>query len=327
MGSFYFSIQDGLLPMSSSNVLPINNDETKIPEDAVQAISKEITYAKHDPYHCLTPGLFKSYKRGERTQRNFHCKMVIDESTETSIEFKGYQPLGADDLRVLQGLIAMSGPNGLVLEPEPEDEQMHQLRLLLNTRHDAMFEDARVAKGSLNQLCDLIGYVRGGSANKRILECIERLRMVVVFFETNRNGRQERKTFNVLSHTYTSVTKGASDGTIMVALNPLIAKSVVGNARYVKINLQEVRNLKNDAAVLIHQRLCGWIDSGQSSSIGMEKLFEYVWDTENVITKDGEKYRKKTIRAAMNELAKIGWKIREVRSNKKIKFEIERSRI
>ena len=26
----------------------------------------ELTIAKHDPVHCLAPGLFRSFKRGER---------------------------------------------------------------------------------------------------------------------------------------------------------------------------------------------------------------------------------------------------------------------
>lgn len=311
--------------MAITNQAIKQSPETQsIPEEAISVIKKEITYAKHNPYHCLTPGLFKSYKRGERNKRNFHCKMVIDESTQTIIEFKGYQPLGVDDLRVLQGLIALSGPNGLVLEPEPEDGVMQQLRLLLNTKEMAIHEDARIAKGSLNQLCDLIGYSKGGSTNKRILDCIERLRMVVIFFQTTRNGQVEKKSFNILSHSYSVTSKDASEGTIMVALNPLIAKSVAGDSRYVKINLLEVRNLKSDAAFLIHQRLCGWVDSGKSAKIGMEKLSEYVWDNNESISKDGEKYRRKTIRAAMGELKNVGWEIKEIKSNDGVVFEIKR---
>ncbi|GHL51109.1 hypothetical protein ECZU29_59590 [Escherichia coli] len=41
--------------------------------------------------------------------------MTYDYGDGKRIEFSGPEPLGADDLRILQGLVAMAGPNGLVL--------------------------------------------------------------------------------------------------------------------------------------------------------------------------------------------------------------------
>ena len=77
----------------------------------------------------LAPGLFRALKRGERKRSKLD--VTYDYGDGKRIEFSGPEPLGADDLRILQGLVAMAGPNGLVLGPEPKTEGGRQLRLFL----------------------------------------------------------------------------------------------------------------------------------------------------------------------------------------------------
>lgn len=61
----------------------------------------DLTHARHDPAHCLAPGLFRSLKRGERKRSKLDVTYTYGKD---SIRFWGPEPLGADDLRVLQGL-------------------------------------------------------------------------------------------------------------------------------------------------------------------------------------------------------------------------------
>ena len=70
----------------------------------------ELTHVRHDPAHCLAPGLFRALKRGERKRSKLD--VTYDYGDGKRIEFSGPEPLGADDLRILQGLVAMAGPNG-----------------------------------------------------------------------------------------------------------------------------------------------------------------------------------------------------------------------
>ncbi|MBJ3622448.1 replication protein C, partial [Salmonella enterica subsp. enterica serovar Weltevreden] len=144
-----------------------------------------LSHVRHDPAHCLAPGLFRALKRGERKRSKLD--VTYDYGDGKRIEFKGPEPLGADDLRILQGLVAMAGPNGLVLSPEPKTEGGQQLRLFLEPKWEAVTADAMVVKGSYRALAREIGYAEdGGSQFKAIRECIERLWTVSIIAQ---NGR------------------------------------------------------------------------------------------------------------------------------------------
>lgn len=290
----------------------------------VHMITDVVAYARHEPHHCLTPGLFKSYKRGDRKKLKQYAKYEISPDGKQYVEFKCFDPLGVDDMRVLQGVVALSGPNGIVLEPSPIDKETNQLRMKLVTEEEAINEDGRLLSSSLADLCKLIGLSGGGESNRLILASLERLHNVSVKLVTEENGRLCTRISRILSYSYSEVTKDYSEGRVKVAINPIIARSVVGDKRYIKINLAEVRALKTDAAVLIHQRLCGWIDIGKERSVSMEKLFEYVWHDATDITQDGIKYRRKTIRKAIEELRSIGWHINEKRTRDGVTFAVIR---
>ncbi|HEI4743469.1 TPA: replication protein C, partial [Escherichia coli] len=175
----------------------------------------------------------------------------------------GPEPLGADDLRILQGLVAMAGPNGLVLGPEPKTEGGRQLRLFLEPKWEAVTADAMVVKGSYRALAKEIGAeVDSGGALKHIQDCIERLWKVSIIAQ---NGRK-RQGFRLLSE-YAS---DEADGRLYVALNPLIAQAVMGGGQHVRISMDEVRALDSETARLLHQRLCGWIDPGKTGKASID---------------------------------------------------------
>jgi hypothetical protein len=147
----------------------------------------DLTHARHDPAHCLAPGLFRSLKRGERKRGKLD--VVYDYGDGKRIEFSGPEPLGADDLRILQGLVAMAGPGGLVLSPEPQTEAGQQLRLFLEPKWEAVQQDAMVVKGSYRALAREIGYANPDDT-KPVRECIERLWKVSIIAQ---NGRKRQR--------------------------------------------------------------------------------------------------------------------------------------
>ncbi|MDK4641396.1 replication protein C, IncQ-type, partial [Kingella kingae] len=71
-------------------------------------------------------------------------------------------------------LVAMAGPSGLVLSPEPKTEGGQQLRLFLEPKWEAVEADAMVVKGSYRALAREIGYANIEDS-KPIRDCIERL--------------------------------------------------------------------------------------------------------------------------------------------------------
>lgn len=257
----------------------------------------ELTHARHDPAHCSPPGLFRSLKRGDRKR----CKLeiVYHFGDDKRMEFSGPEPLGGDDLRILQGLVAMAGPFGIVLSPKPKTEGGRQLRQSLQTKWEAVHADALVVKGSYRALAREVGYANPDNT-RLVRESVERMWKVSIIVQ---NGR-ERQGFRLLSE-YASDEK---DGKLYVALNPLIARAVTGGGRYVWISMDEVRALKTDPARLIHQRLCGWIDPGKSARVKLDTLCGYVWPDPST-NPNTLKARRRTARKAMAELADIGWTV------------------
>lgn len=273
-------------------------------------MSFDLTHVRHDPAHCLAPGLFRSLKRGERKRLKLD---VTYTHGEDSIRFWGPEPLGVDDLRILQGLVAMAaisgdGGRGIVLRNETESEVGQQLRLLLDLKWDAVEKDAMVAKGSFRQLARELGYADdGGSQFKTIRDSIERLWAVSVIVE--RNG--QRQGFRILSD-YVSDDR---EGKLFVSLNPRLAEAVMGERPHTRLDMTEVRALQTDPARLIHQRLSGWIDAGKSGRVELKTLCNYVWpeETKNPNTL---KKRRQTARKALAELISVGWTVHEYAKGK-----------
>lgn len=268
----------------------------------------DLDHIRHEPGHVLAPGLFRSLKKGD------YKRLKLDISYEFGkgerLEFGGKEPLGAPELRVLQGLIAMAGPDGLLLSPEPKTESGQQLRLLLETKFDAVQANALVAKGSFRSLAKAIGYADVENT-KGIQESIERLWGVSVIAQ--KGGK--RMGFRLLS----SYDSDEAEGRLHVALNPRIAKAIMGEAQHCRISLHEVRALKTDPARLIHQRLCGWIDMGKSGKTTIETLCGYVWFNE--ASPDAMRQRRVSVKKALAEIGALGWVFTEyVRG----KFEISR---
>jgi len=268
-----------------------------------------LTHARHDPAHCLAPGLFRSLKRGDRKR----CKLDVayDYGDGKRIEFSGPEPLGADDLRVLQGLVAMaaiSGEDGraLMLAKDVQSTAGQQMRVALDLKWEAVQQDAMVVRGSYRALAREIGYANPDDT-KLVRECIERLWKVSVIVQ---NGGR-RQGFRILSD-YASDEK---DGKLFVALDPRLAEAVVSERPHARICMTEVRGLKTDPARLMHQRLCGWIDPGKSGKAGLDTLRGYVWPepTDNPNTL---KTRRQTARRALGELVAVGWAVDEYATDK-----------
>ena len=274
------------------------------------ARSFNLTHARHDPAHCLAPGLFRSLKRGDRKKLKLD---VTYTHGKESIRFWGPEPLGVDDLRVLQGLVAMaatSGDNGrgIVLKHETESEVGQQLRLLLDLKWEAIEQDTMVAKGSFRQLARELGYAEdGGSQFKTIRESIERLWAVSVIVE--RDGK--RQGFRILS----DYASDEQNGKLFVALNPRLAQAMMGERPHTRIEMAEVRALSTDPACLIHQRLCGWIDPGKADEVKLDTLCGYVWP-DDPPSDAARRQRKSTVRKAVAELLLAGWAVTEYAKDK-----------
>ena len=274
----------------------------------------ELDHARHDPGHCLAPGLFRALGNGERMRLKLAVAHRL--SDKVTIEFSGPEPLDAVDLRVLQGLVAIAGPNGKTLTSEPKSEVGTALRKGLVMLLDDADADALVVRCSFRNLAKEIGYQ--DVENTRIIrESVERLWKVSVV----RQEAGKRKGYRLLSFYASDET--SSLGRLTVALNPALARSVLGQNQHTRISLIEVRAIKANVTRLIHQRLCGWVDAGASRDVSLNTLVGYAWpDPSN--NPNTQKSRKKAVKAGLGELQSLGWGVVEYLAEK---YSIRRPRL
>jgi len=262
----------------------------------------DLTHARHDPAHCLAPGLFRSLMRGERKKMKLD---ITHKCGDDVIRYTGFEPLGADDMRLLQGLIAMAGPEGLVLSPEPKTESGRQLRSLLDPQFDAAEKDARVVKSTITHLLQETGIGDCGDNIRAVIASLHRMANITVLIQ--RGSRQA--IFHLLSYALDT-----EDGKLLVALNPRITDAVIGARPNTHIDMAEVRALRTDPTRFIHQRLCGWIDPGKSGRVEIATLCGYVWP--DAATDVTLRQRRVTIRKSILELLALGWTIDEYAQGK-----------
>lgn len=258
----------------------------------------DLTHARHDPAHVLAPGLFRSLKRGERKKQKLDITYSYGEGE--SARFIGFEPLGVDDMRILQGLVALAGPGGLILTADPKSDMARQLRMFLDTKFDAESQDGVVVRARMTKLLAEIGLTDTGDNIKSLRASLLRMSNVTVL--VTKGTRQA--SFHLLSYDFDE-----ADGRLFVALNPRITEAVLGRRSYARIELSEVRQLGTDPARLVHQRLCGWIDPGKSGRAELDTLCGYVWpDPANM---EAMKKRRQAIRRALTELEAVGWTVNE----------------
>lgn len=249
----------------------------------------ELSHARHDPAHCMCPGLFRPIKDGDRKRLKLDVKYQYGDE---SLHFMGPEPLDVLDMRVLQGIVAMAGPNGLLLDMEPESEGGKQLRLLLDLKMDAVQKDALVVKNSYSALTREVGLdPNDRKSRKRVIASVKRLYMVTVW--ARKRGQEQG--FRILSE-YQSDDIAQK---LFCALNPRIAAAVLGGAgtAVAYINMNEARALGDDKARVLHQYLSAWIGPGRAQKATLETLMAHVWP-------DIESYKQGTIDVYKSRLRK-----------------------
>lgn len=261
----------------------------------------ELTHARHDRSHCLAPGLFRSLRRGERKKEKLD---VSYSHGREQIRFIGFEPLGADDLRLLQGIVALAGPAGVTLSPAPSAEVPKELRRLLETKQNSEEMNALMVSGNVGRLLAETGMTSGGKNIEVLKASLVRLSNVSVIASRG----EQVASFRLLSFAFDGGT-----GQLHVGLNPRLADAVVGNRPYARIDMREVRCLKSDVARLIHQRLCGFVNPGKPWRVGLSVLSSYVWPEGG--TAATMRQRRLRVRKALREISACGWTVEETARN------------
>lgn len=255
-------------------------------------------FARHDPAICLAPGIFRSLPRGAK-HRNRRVEVVYQHGDST-LRFVLPFLLGAEDLRVLQVLVSLAGRDRTTLPQDPITDTGRALKLQLASQRTA---DALVVRTRLANVLRALNREDCRDARTAIRESLVRLASVVVIVVC----RSRDASAHLLSHAV-----DAKSGELVVALDPRVTAAALGAERYTLINLDEVRALKGDLAVILHQRLCAWIDPGRTRLVREETLVRYAFP-EPASTASARAKRVRRVRAAVACLITVGWTAQERR--------------
>lgn len=278
----------------------------------VRATKPELLYANHDPAHCLAPGLFRSLPKGQRETMNLNLKYRYNE--DTLIEFSAAHALGVDDLRVLQGLVALaskSKESRELITHAADGVREVELRKELSLEHDATGKNVVSVQANYRELVTEIGYADsdGGGAYRAIRASIERLWKVSIIVQ----HKKKREGYRLIS----KYSSDEDTGVISVAFNPRLTVAILAPRReksYFRIDMTEVRALKTDPARLLHQRLHWLPTDGEGREILLDTLCEYVWPG---VADDGTmRKRRHTVTQALEELVAVGWHVERVTRDK-----------
>lgn len=242
------------------------------------------------------PGLFRSSPKGSRD------KYVRMEYETGPLLYKFAGPmLGAAELRVLQGLVALASlqlnrPMGA--EQKGSDEHLFE-------KVDLMLAQSAQLSTTYNQLARCIGYsANSGSTHTAIKKSLVLLCSVSVFV-----GRKSSTSSGDLSagHLIHGMQGRERGDTLVIRLSPVLAYALLGTkGSYLRLDMEEVRRLRSDVARLIHQRL-HWINAGDKRLVSIDTLCGYVW-ADDAVSASAKRTRQYTARRAVNELVeKLGW--------------------
>jgi hypothetical protein len=269
-----------------------------------------ITHVRHDRAHCLAPGLFRSLKKGDRKKNKLD--ITYDYGENTRMRFIGFEPLGVDDMRLLQAIIGMSGLSKLMIEHDNlVDGKSDQLRKLLINKTDEYEWKSRVLETSLYAIMKTIGYKDHGQKRKQIIQSLIRLSNVSIIYS------KDKKHFSTKLLSY---LVDEESGSLFVANNPQVTEAILGNGSYTYINMNEARSLKTDTARILHQRLSAVIDMGKYKNINITTLIDYVWINESNVTSSTIRMRKKRIKESLEEIRSSGGWVVDFISNKCVKI-------
>jgi len=257
-------------------------------------------FSRMAPPAVHAPGLFRSSPKSARD------KYVRIEYEVGPLLYKLAGPmLGASELRVLQGLVALASR-------QPRSPSQKEVKAsedgLFNKVDSLLAESAQVAT-TYNELARCIGYsADSGSAHTTIKKSLQLLCSVSVFV-----GRSDTRTSKDISagHLIHGIQGRERGGTLTVHLSPVLASALLGTkGSYLRLDMEEVRKLRSDPARLIHQRL-HWINAGDCRLVGIDTLCGYVSGGE-VVSESAQRTRRQTARLAIEELVyRLGWSAKE----------------
>lgn len=261
----------------------------------------------------------------------------------------GPHVLGAQELRVYQAVIGLAlneartgSKNARITISTDSKEESMRLRAdmgvgpNLSIRHDLLPEPMKrpllapaivSLETTPNAIIEAAGLPRTRDSMETVIAALRALSAVTFSIQVTVRLKNDRVIVNevasgmrMLTHQIVSdaTPGGAIRHKVKVHFDPVVTEVLASlpQARYVLVPLDEMRQLHGEVATILHGRLCGVLDRGKHMRFTLTKLIYYVYQGGG---EDGAaqgampKSCRKWVRAALEEIKKIGWKVVKLR--------------
>lgn len=274
-------------------------------------------FARMHPSVALAGGLFRALQKGGREV--FPAPVVLAEQTMSSGTFRfiGSEPLGGDDLRVLQGVFMLASRPSETIElmvDDPVTDIGRELsRKLAVVAEEPTPGVAKYTHINISALAEACGYGTAGGSRTVVETCLERLARVRVQV-TGEDGRIIESA--LLAHTpipreIATDTDRPKD-THALVIHPTLSVPLLSDAkgvRHVRVEHGELAALgRSGVARILHMRLCAIVDPGSSKGLTVRTLLGYAYAAGD--NKSTERRRIVDVREAMALIGSLpGWTV------------------
>lgn len=258
-------------------------------------MSNALTHARQDPALGLAP-VFTALPRRKDDKRPKLDVIQIFDGAE--IRWRGPDALGPSDQTVLLTLLALGAVQDLKVHPSSETEAACALRAKLDMEGDVEHETFVAVRATWRELIEALGLKgRGGSTREQVRNSVQRLADVGVWVTVNGVTLRSR----LLSWHI------GDENRVTIALNWRLSRAICGG-QYARVSLIERRQLRSDAAQLLHAWLSSCLRSGTTRRFQIESLIERVWFGEG----QGSTMRARltVLRMALRDIGQLpGWTV------------------
>lgn len=214
------------------------------------------THARIDPITSQI-GLFRATSDNPKDQMPGPPNGIVYQQIHDGIEvqFRAAGQMDATDWRHFLAIAALSGMDANRLNKESDTPPMPTLWDRFVTEGIALRKDGLHLKTTAYALLREAGLTDTGSNRKRLSESLVRLSMVRQFL---RKGTKIMSGANLISFAHDE-----DSGELSIGLSPQMARTILGESKqHVRINLEDVRALKDSAAVILHAVLSARLRPG-----------------------------------------------------------------
>lgn len=270
---------------------------------------KEVKFVLMDPAIAIA-NIFRPIARGRRPAG----LKIFSEFDGFKLMFTCFEAVDSLDQSVLLAAIGMAGLDRQPLSNTPKGEKGKRLWSELDPEDAAMGGSAVVVRTTLYALIDAIGITHTGNNYHRVKESLYRLSQV--------GCRVQKDGYDWGMRLLSQCS--LPDGQVAIALNERFAHALAGQGQFVKIDLEERRQLTHDATQILHGWLCAITRPGSKGVfMGVDTIAEKVWGAPSK-SASTNRTRRKTLAASVKDIEAVGWEVERRGSGGRLQFRFKR---